>query len=203
RRASAVACPLDSRDDDRAGAVGLQAVVEQAQRLAYPTGFEVLVERQGLLVHHRARVAVCVVAYRDGDRRELLARASELVEVAARQQCDLVDWPEQAEGPRPLLMTADALADLRPRAAGGRAPLAAPPCDRDPALAACHRHRRLADDPASRAAAVTDLAEERDVAEAEVSRDLELLGRLERVRRKPVDLGGRDAGVVEGGGDRF
>ena len=52
-------------------------------------------------------------------------------------------------------------------------------------------------DAAAGAAAVADLGEEGDVAEADVAGDLDLAVGLHRVRREPVDLGGLDAGVVE------
>src|SRR3954452_23324393 len=55
----------------------------------------------------------------------------------------------------------------------------------------------MADDAATGTAPVAHLAEERDVAEAEVAGDLDLFGGLECVRREPVDFPGRDAGVVE------
>src|SRR5438128_2327404 len=60
----------------------------------------------------------------------------------------------------------------------------------------------MTDDATPRAAAVADLAEPGDVAEAEVAGDVDLVGRLQRVRGEPVDLARCDPGVVECGLDR-
>ena len=56
----------------------------------------------------------------------------------------------------------------------------------------------MAHDAAARPAAVADLAEERDLPAADVADDVDLLGRLHRVRAQGVDLGGVDAGVRAG-----
>ena len=59
----------------------------------------------------------------------------------------------------------------------------------------------MTDRAAAGAAAVAHLAEERDVAQPDVAGDLDLLGRLQRVRAQAVDVGGVQPRVVEGGQD--
>ena len=63
-------------------------------------------------MHHRTGVAVGMLTDGDGDRRKLLSRPAELVEVALREQGDLVDGTEQSERPRPLVLVADPVAHL-------------------------------------------------------------------------------------------
>src|SRR5689334_6921233 len=101
------------------------------------------------------------------------------------------------------MATAHAIGHLRPGTAGRRPALATPPRHGDLALSGGHRHRGVTGDAATRAAAVADLAEERDVAQAEVAGDVDFLGRLEGVRRESVDLTGIDGGVVERELDRL
>ena len=60
--------PLGRRDHHRERAVGLEAVVEQAERLGDPPGVHVLLARQRLLAHRRDRVAVRVCCGRRARR---------------------------------------------------------------------------------------------------------------------------------------
>ncbi len=71
---------------DRRGAVGLEAAIEQTVRRRDHGRGEVVLEREGLLAHHRPRVALRVLAHRHRDRAELLRRGAELVHVAARHE---------------------------------------------------------------------------------------------------------------------
>ena len=78
-----------------------------------------------------------------------------------------------------------------------------PPGDRDVALTGRDGHRRVQDRAAPRAAAVADLREEREVAEPDVARDVDLAVQLHRVRRHAVDLRRSDPAVVERDRDRL
>ena len=53
-RLAEVAGPLGARDHDRERAVGLEAVVEEAQRLGDPARVQVLLAGQLLVAHRRA-----------------------------------------------------------------------------------------------------------------------------------------------------
>ena len=116
-----------------------------------------------------------MLAERERDVGEVVARAAVLVHVAAGEHRDLVDRAQQAERPASTAgvrrCAAAACAHGRLAFAGA---LARPPRDRDLALAGRDRHRGLADDAAPGAAAVADLGEEGDVAEPDVARDVDL-----------------------------
>ena len=74
------------RDDDRRGAVGLEAAVEQPIRVGDHRRREVVGHRHRPAVHHRGGIALRVLAHRDRDRAELLGPRAELVHVSAREQ---------------------------------------------------------------------------------------------------------------------
>ena len=135
RRLAQVARPLRAGDHDRERAVGLEAVVEEAQRLGDPARVHVLLAGQRLVAHGRVRVAVRVLAERERDVREVVAGVAVLVHRPAGQDRDLVDRPQQPERPAPLLVPGEPLRHLGPRPARLRGALARPPRDRDLALA--------------------------------------------------------------------
>src|SRR5262249_48005271 len=155
-------------------AVRLEAIVEQTQRLGDPARRHVLLARQLALAHGRIGIAVGVLAEGDRDVREVIARGAVLVHVAAREHADLVDGPNQPEGPRPLEAPAHALRRLRPGPARLVGALARAPGDGHLGLSGRDRHRGVTDRAAARASAVADLAEVGDVAQTDVARHVDL-----------------------------
>ena len=145
--------------------------------------------RQRLVAHRRRRVARRVLAERDGDVREVIARRAVLVHVAAgrasrsrrrgagcpngRVHCQLSASRACACAHGRLVLSA------RLRARHATAVVHWPVAT---AIAA------WPDDTAPGAAAEADLREERDVAEPDRPGDVDLAVRLHRVRREPVDL---------------
>ena len=99
RRLAQVGGTLGRGDHAGHGAVGLEAVVEQAQGLGDPAGGHVVVARHRLGVHLGRRVAVGVLAEGDGDVGQVVAGGAVLVHVPAGQHGDLIDRPQQP--PRP------------------------------------------------------------------------------------------------------
>ena len=198
-----VAGPLRGHDHDRQRAVGLQTVVEEAQRFRDPAGAHVVVARHRLVAHGRSRVARRVLAEGERDVGEVVACAAVFVHVTAREQRDLVDGTDHTERPRPLTAVGEPGLRLGPRAARRIGALAGPPRDRHGALTGRDGHRRLAHDPAAGAAAEPDLREPRDLAEPDVAGHVDLTIRLHRVRGDAVDLRRMDARVVERTRDRL
>ena len=198
-----VARPFRGHDDDCERAVGLEAVVEQAQRLGDPACVHVVVARHGLVAHRRVGVAGRVLAECQGDVREVIARAAVLVHVPAGEERDLVDGADHSERSRPLTVVGEARPGLSPRTARRVGALAGAPGDRHGALPGRDRHRGLPDHTATGAAAVADLREPGDIAESHVAGDIDLAVRLHRVRRDAVDFRRRDTGVVERHRDRL
>ena len=167
------------------------------------TRVHVVVARHRLVAHRRVGVARRVLAERERDVREVIARAAVLVHVTAGEHRDLVDGPDHAERARPLLAVGEAAAWACAHGRLAGSALAGPPGDRDRALPGGDGHRRLTDDAAARAAAEPDLREPGDVAEPDVAGDVDLAVRLHRVRREAVDLRRLDARVVERDRDRL
>ena len=145
---------LGAHDHDGAGAVGLETVVEQAERLRDPAGVHVRLARERLVVHHRTGVAIRVLARGQRHVGQMISRRTELVHVAPGEHGDLVDRPQQSPGPGELQRPAYAVRHARPRTSAGGASLARPPGDGDLALTGGHGHRRVTHHGATGAAAV-------------------------------------------------
>ena len=74
------------------------------------------------VAHHRVGVPVGVLARRDGDVAEVLARGAVLVHVAVRPHADDVDRADEAPRRVQRLVVGDELPLLRPRRATAREP---------------------------------------------------------------------------------
>ena len=92
RRLGQVARPLRRHQHHGGGAVALEAVVEQAERLGDPPGVEVGVEGERSPVHRGAGVALGVGAEGEGHLGELRSCRAVLVHVPAHEHRDLVGW---------------------------------------------------------------------------------------------------------------
>ena len=76
---------LLGRDDDGTGPIALQAAIEQPMRIGDHGRGLMILERHRTAAHHRARIAVRVLAERHGDPAELLARGSVQMHVTPRR----------------------------------------------------------------------------------------------------------------------
>ncbi len=188
--------------DQHAGqrAVGLQAVVEEAERLRDPARSHVVLAGERAIEHDGPRIRVRHLAHRDGHVGEMVTGGAELVHVAPGEHGDLVHRPQQAPGARPGRGSGELLHGVGPGPGPGT-PLARAPGHAHPALPGGDGHGEKTHRGRARSPAVAHLAEEGDVAGAEVLGDLDLVGDLHGVGGEAVHLGGLDAGVVESGQD--
>ncbi len=197
----AVPGPLRAHHHTRQRAVGLQAVVVEAQGLADPAGGHVHLAGQGAVVHHGRRVLVGAVAAGEGDVEEVVAGGAVLVHVAAGEHGYLVDRAEQSVGAGPLGGRGELDVGIGP-GPPSRPPLAGAPRDPHGGLSRGDGGGEMGDRGARTAAAVADLAEEGEVAEADGLGQLHLVGLLHRVGGERVDLARGDPGVVQRGEHR-
>jgi hypothetical protein len=149
-----------------------------------------------------------VFAVEDGDAAEVLARRPVLVQVALREHGDPLRRRVQSLRGEPRVRGAIRRDVHRP--VGLAEPEADPGTFVERAVDDDHlgdsgrdRHRRLLHARARGATAVADAREERQLADAQCSRDDDLGVGLHRERGEAVDVLGRQAGVVEGGQDRL
>ena len=181
--------------NDRERAVGLQAVVEQAERLRDHAGRQVLLHVERLRVHHRHRVAIRVPAHGDRDAAEVLSRPAEALHPESNDQCDAVGRTDDAERPLELILTfREHLAG--PRTATGRT-VARAPHDGDVDEAELDRRARKRDRRRTGAAAVVLRAEPLEVRDADDARHLHLGRRLPDVACQAFDVVHGETGVPE------
>jgi len=196
--------PLEARHHHRHRAVALLAAVQQAQRLLDPAGILVLLQGDGLPVEPGRGVRGRVPAVRHRDVAEGLAGGAELVEVALGEHGHPGGGRQQAEGRVPAEVGALGGGRGGPALhAGAEAVRGAlvhgPVADHHLGHARGHGHGRLQDRRAGRAASVVDAAEEGELAPAEAALHLDLGIVVHGEGGHPVDVAGREAGVVEGG----
>ncbi len=201
RAVAQVAGAFGGDDHTRQRAVGLQAVVEEAERLADPAGGHVHLAGQRPVVHDRGRVLVGAVAAGERDVEEVVPGRAVLVHVAPGEDADLVGGPQKTEGAGPLGRSGQLDSGVPPRA-GTRTALARAPGDTHARLAGGDGRRQVRDGRARTAAAVTGLGEEGHVTGADRLGDLHLVGLLHGVRGERVHLGRRDPRVVQRRDDR-
>jgi len=150
----------------------------------------------------RIRVARGVLAEGDGDGAQLLAGRSILVHVSSRKHCDLIDRPHQAERDVELRVAADLGTGPCPGPPTGAAVACAPAND-GARPAGFDRHGGVAHRRATSSAAVANLAEEAQVRNAEVARNLDLRSRLHVEAHEPVHVRRHEAGIIERQPDCF
>ena len=194
--------PLRRRDDDRNGAVGLLAAVEQPQRFGDPPRILVVINGYRLLIEVSLRVLGGVFAVGHRYRTEVLAGRPRQVHVSFRDHRDLSRRCRQAVRIRERVVHARGVGILHqaqlhlpePRA---RAFIERPVCDNAIRDTGGHRNGRLLDRGAGGAAAVMDLGEELQVTDAGGARDGDLGVRVHRERDHAVDIGRGQPRIVE------
>jgi hypothetical protein len=114
RRLPQIARALDRRDDHGACPVGLDAAVEQAQRLRHPAR-GVVVGETHRRAHHGRGVAGGVTADRHSHLAEVVFGRAVVVHVTPRDEGHLLNRRLDAEGHRVLIAAAEPLTHLLPR----------------------------------------------------------------------------------------
>ena len=199
-----VARALGAGDDHRDAAVALLAAVEQAQHgFDDPPRVLMVLERDRPFVEPRVGIACRVGAVDDGDPAEILVGDAVGRHVPLGVQRDPRRGRQQAE--RRVVRHEQRCLTRRPRArAAEPEPGAFVECavaHHGVGRARRHRHRGLHDRARRGPAAVVHPAEERQVADADVSRDLDLVARVHREGDHAVDIAGPQSGVVDRGFD--
>ncbi len=121
RRPGQVLGPFGRGDHHRAGAVGLQAEVEQAQGAGDHARGQVVVQGHRLAVHDRVRRLVGVLAASHGHRAQLLRHRAIFQHVAARHQGEGLAGGHKTVGQIELVIAPAPAHDLGPGAALARA----------------------------------------------------------------------------------
>ena len=162
----------------------------------------------GFSKKNAARVGRGVAAVRDGDGPEVLGRGAEVVHVAPRLHRDRGGRRTEPHRVGPGVVEAVGV-DL----GGGRERELPEPrlrpfveaavADHDVGHVARHRHRRLLDRRAGRAAAVVDPAEEPHLLHPQLSGDRDLGGGVHGERREPVHVVDAQPTVGQRGADGF
>ena len=203
RRLAQVAGPLGGRDDECVGPIGLEAEVEQPQRLGDDGRLEVVLHRHHTVVHLRCRVGVGPFPAGDGDASELLVGGAVLGHVALGDEGEELTGRDQAPGQEelvPRLLPAD------PGLPGGRCAGAEPPArapvqraedDDGGGLAAEDRPDRLGDHAGRGDAAGTDGRGVGEVLEAERLGQVRVGHEVGVAADDAVDVVRREPGVGE------
>ena len=198
-----IAGAFRARDHDSHGAVALLAAVQQAQRLGDPAGCLVLRERDRALIEPCDRVGGGVAARRDGDPAEVLAGRPRLVHIPAGDHRDRRRRRGQAHRVVPAVVDprrrrGGSQSGCHPAETAARTLVEGPVADHDVRRSGGDGHRRLLDSRAGGAPTVADLAEEPQLAEAELAGDGDLGGAVHGEGDQTVDVGGGQAGVGDG-----
>ena len=190
------------RDDDRHGAVGLLAAVQQPQRLGDPPRVLVILNGDRLLVEVRLRVVRGVLAVGHRDRTEVAAGRAGQVHVALGDHRDLRGRCRQAVRVRERVVDTGRVGifhqpGLHLPEPHARALVESAVRHHAVRHSGGDRHRRLLHGRARRTAAVVDLREELQVPDSGRPRDCDLGVGVHRERDHAVDVRGRQARVVE------